>query len=157
VATRLDAPPPNSAELTRGGGGRGWVELVRATDDIEAHLLSGRLEEAGVETHTVKDRSAPGAWLYGGSNPWAPVVVLVRRLQLEEARLVLAEISFSGPAAERAPEDDASKGRWATRALVWWVAAIILGLIFTTIALVRTAELIRSCDVRLLCSEEGSR
>jgi hypothetical protein len=138
------------------------TQIYEGTNQIQrvviARSIFGKdLEEAGVETHTVKDRSAPGAWLYGGSNPWAPVVVLVRRLQLEEARLVLAEISFSGPAAERAPEDDASKGRWATRALVWWVAAIILGLIFTTIALVRTAELIRSCDVRLLCSEEGSR
>ncbi len=89
MPTRLQAPPPPAGTRSGGGGGSGWIQLVKAADDIEAHLLAGRLAEAGIEVQTLPDRAAPGAWLYGGSNPWAPVRVLVRRRQLEEARLVL--------------------------------------------------------------------
>ena len=94
----VDRPPPPVSQ-ERGGGDQSWVELLKASDDIEAHLLGGRLLEAGIEARNVKDRSGP-AWMYGGSNPWAPVTILVRRAELEAARLVLAEISWSAPAYE---------------------------------------------------------
>ncbi len=115
---RSSDPPPPPAERWPGGGGSGWVTLATAANDIEAHLLVGRLGEAGVDVHVLKDRSAPGAWLYGGANPWAPVHVLVRKLQLDEARLVLAEISFEAPPADR------SIGMVARRdwkiPVMWW-------------------------------------
>jgi hypothetical protein len=136
--------------LNAGGGGRGWVELLRATDDIEAHLLTGRLGEAGIDTMSVPDRSAPGAWLYGGSNPWAPVAILVRRIQLEDARLVLAEISWAAPAFEQVPEPERESRR--SGALVWWAAAITLGVIFTSIGLLRTAQSLNGCEVPIICA-----
>jgi hypothetical protein len=98
--------------------------------------LAGRLAEAGVETQTLPDRTAPGAWLYGGSNPWAPVTVLVRRRQLDEARLVLVEISWSGPAAE--PGHPPAQPRPVP--LLWWATAVALGVLFTAAALLQATR-----------------
>ncbi|MDQ3987068.1 MAG: DUF2007 domain-containing protein [Actinomycetota bacterium] len=150
----IDAPSaPVSLDLG-GGGGRGWVELLRATDDIEAHLLTGRLGEVGIETMSVKDRSAPGAWLYGGSNPWAPVAILVRKIQLEDARLVLAEISWTAPAFENASEAERRGHR--SGAVAWWAAAIALGMIFTAIGLLRTAQGLNGCEIPIICDTSES-
>jgi Putative prokaryotic signal transducing protein len=135
VGAKLDLPPPPT--VTGRGGGSGWVELARARDDIEAHLLTGRLNEAGVETTVVKDRFAPGAWLYGGSNPWAPVSVYVRRFQLEEARLVLAEISYQAPSAkEPEPKELPARMTWK-----WWLVAVAMGIVLTWAAVVESARL----------------
>jgi hypothetical protein len=128
-------PPPPAQLRTGGGGGGDWIELTRARDDIDAHLLCGRLDEAGVAARTVKDRHAPGAWLYGGSNPWAPVLVLVRRLQLDDARLVLARISLEAPAAtlrDRTALDHTGRLRW--------VAALALGFVLTATTLAQVAS-----------------
>jgi hypothetical protein len=93
--------PPRRLDDLNGGGGSGWVPLYKAANDIDAHLLIGRLHGMGIETRTLVDRGAPGAWLYGGLNPWAPVTVYVRGFQLEDARLVLAEVAWAAPAAGR--------------------------------------------------------
>ena len=141
---------PGTPDPDLGGGGAGWVELLIAGNDIEAHLLIGRLAEAGVETRTVKDRSGPGAWLHGGSDPWAPVTILVKRVQLEDARLVLAEISWSQPTVD--PDDPtASRASAKPRALAWWAAAIALGIAFTSIALARTSGVLNGCEIPLIC------
>jgi Putative prokaryotic signal transducing protein len=126
-------PPPPVESPTGGGGGGDWVELIRARDDIDAHLLLGRLVEAGVEARTIKDRHAPGAWLYGGSNPWAPVVVLVRRFQLDDARLVLANISFYAP-------EPAPRGELALDPVRWWLVALALGVALTATTLAQVAS-----------------
>jgi Putative prokaryotic signal transducing protein len=145
----VDAAPPFS-----GGGGAPWVELTRTENDIEAHLLSGRLSEGGIECRRVKDRSAPGAWLYGGSNPWAPVTILVSRLDLESARIVLAEISWAQPAVDpSSPSSSIDSRSWA---LTWWAAAIVLGLVFTSVALARTADSLDSCELPLVCATQGA-
>jgi hypothetical protein len=149
VPTTIDAPPlPPNLEEERGGGGD-WIELVKVKNDIEAHLLTGRLEETGVETRLVKDRTDPGAWLYGGSNPWAPVAILVHRIQIEDARIVLAEISLRGPDAGQIEPPSPPEVR--RRALAWWIAAILLGLIFTAIALMRTDAAMESCARNQTC------
>ena len=145
----VDAPPP-PVRSRRGGGGSGWTQLTRAANDIDAHLLVGRLTEAGVESTTMKDRSAPGAWLYGGSNPWAPVVIMVRRMQLEDARIVLAEIAFELPAREAHAEEKEAHG-WR-RPLVWWAAALVLGALLTGISLMRTAEAFKRCGLAVCVS-----
>jgi hypothetical protein len=132
--------PPTRIDVYDGGGESDWVELFTARNDIDAHLLVGRLDEAGIQSHTVKDRSAPGAWLYGGSNPWAPVAVFVRRLQLEDARLVLAEISMRTPFVRPIPERSSRRGT-----LVWWAVALVLGAFFTWVGLERMQEEMRDC------------
>jgi hypothetical protein len=144
VGTSIPPPPVSTPEE---GGGSEWVELHRASNDIDAHLLTGRLEEAGIETRWVKDRGSPGAWLYGGSNPWAPVTIFVRRYQLVDARIVLADISLSNSSA---PDDDPNSSPW-TIPLVWWVTAILLGVAFTAVWLLGARGSIRSCEVPVVC------
>jgi hypothetical protein len=145
----LDPPiaPPETIE-DHGSGGSDWVQLIRASNDIDAHLLAGRLLESGIESRAVKDRSVP-AWLVGGSDPWTPVSVLVRRFQLEDSRIVLAELSFAGPDA--LPEPVRKNSRWSA-AIVWWVAALVLGVLFTGIALLNTADYLRSCNATGTCA-----
>jgi len=154
--------PPRSPDIgavdppaaTDGGGrGDGWATLAIAANDIEAHLLTGRLAEAAIESRLVKDRSAPGAWLHGGSNPWAPVTVLVRRLQLQDARIVMAELAFAGPSAER---PDTSAAQWRG-SVTWWIGAVALGLAFTALGLVQAANELARCNGVAACVAEARR
>ena len=143
-------PPPPTGSDGGGGGGSGWVRLLSAPNDIEAHLLVGRLGEAGVEARFLRDKGVPGAWLYGGSNPWAPVTVMVRQRQLEDARLVLAEVSFEGPA--HAPQA-AAKPSWRVP-VVWWVTAVTLGVLVTGAALAQVADAVFArCRVPIFCDD----
>ena len=141
--------PPPPARLTGdgGGGGSDWVELTRARDDIEAHLLTGRLHQAGVGTRAIKDRRAPGAWLHGGSNPWAPVSVLVLRRDLDAARVVLAEISLEG-CAEGLDVEDAGR----RTALAWTAIAVALGVVLCLVALTQAAAVASTCHSHWACT-----
>lgn len=156
MAVRIDAPAP-PVDHDRGGGDSEWVQLFRAAHDIEAHLLGGRLGEAGIESQWIKDRSGP-SWLIGGSDPWAPVTIMVRRYDLIPARIVLAEIAYDAPAADTTEAAaDPSRMTWK-RALIWWALALGLGILFTGTALMRTADTLESCDLPLLCGEtSGAR
>ncbi|MGH2819332.1 MAG: DUF2007 domain-containing protein [Actinomycetota bacterium] len=149
MSTTLDRPPPPVAGRG-GGGGRDWVELFRARDDIDAHLLVGRLEEAAIETRCVKDRREPGAWLYGGSNPWAPVTIYVRRHQLVDARMLLAELSLEVSGRPRARPEPAGR----RRSVVWWIAALLLGLLLTGAALMQVGRGLERCDLPVVCRSE---
>ena len=144
----LSPPPPAVTDRGGGGGGgTGWIHLTRARDDIDAHLLTGRLSHSGIETRTIVDRSAPGAWLHGGTNPWAPVNIYVRRIQLEDARLVLAEISYDAPSA--------TAGRPPGRrvATIWWATAIGLGVALTLVVLGQAVQTEPLCRALPFCEE----
>lgn len=145
MPTRLDLPPPPSALHDSGGGGSEWVPLITADNDIDAHLLEGRLNQAGVEVRAIKDRSGP-VWLHGGSNPWAPVAIWVRRFQLDDSRIVLAELSYQWPAA-RSDEREASG--WPP--IAWWAVAIALGILFTGIGLARTVDAFEARCATAVC------
>ena len=143
---------PLDGDVGNRGGGRGWVTLTRAPNDIEAHLLMGRLFEAGVETSGVKERNTSPSWAYGGSNPWAPVLVMVRRYQLDEARMVLAEVAYDAPAARHIEPPDPVQHR--RRALVWWALAVSLGLLFTALSYVQTAKDAERCRNDPACAAD---
>lgn len=148
----LDVPlPPLDEAIDFGGGGSGWIALARARDDIDAHLMTGRLNAAGVETSTVKD-FGNGAWLYGGWNPWAPVTVLVKRLQIEDARLVMAEISFDAPAVEPDRGVEVRRRRWIFP-LTWWMVALALGVLMTALSFVGMASQHEGnrCEIPIIC------
>ena len=134
-----------------GGGGSGWAVLARARDDIDAQLLVGLLAESGIETRVVKDPRAPGAWLYGGSNPWAPSAVMVRAIQLEDARFVLVEISFDAPAVEPTFEAPPSGRR---HSLTWWLTAVGLGAIMTALALAAPEGAGHECRSASSCPDD---
>lgn len=144
MSVRVDLPPPPVFDEIGGGrGDSGWIVLIKARHDIDAHLLSGRLAEAGIETRTVKDIAAPGAWLYGGSNPWAPVSVLVKKIDLDDARVVLAEISFAGPTADQLAARAVE--RHEDFPVVWWITALLLGAALSALVLF---QLTRWTDIR---------
>lgn len=149
----VGSPPTESLDDDRGGGDSGWVTLVRASNDIDAHLLGGRLTEEGIECRFVKDRSGPGAWLYGGSDPWAPVTVMVKRVQFDDARIVLAEASMRAPAVEPIRPLDAPRHALSST-VIWWALAIALGALFTGMALTQTARQIEPCRTAS-CSQPG--
>ncbi len=144
------SPPPVDHDGEGGGGGSGWVRLLRARNDIEGHLLAGRLNEAGVEARLVREKGAPSAWLYGGSNSWAPVTVMVRQRQLDDARLVLAEVSFEAPDHVR---EVAAEPDWRVP-VVWWATALALGVLVTGAALAEVANATFSrCRVPIFCED----
>ncbi len=154
TTVRLDPPssPPTVDDESNGGGGRDWVELFRAANDIEAALLIGKLADRAIESRTVKDRSQPNSWLYGGSNPWAPVLVYVRRLQLVDARILLAEISLA--IDDVSPRTDERTRRRVPR--VWWATALALGLSLSALALLQITEQERFCQLPVLCGDSGA-
>ncbi|MGH2807762.1 MAG: DUF2007 domain-containing protein [Actinomycetota bacterium] len=154
MSTRVDLPPPIADDIFEGGGGSEWVHLITARHDIDAHLLEGRLREAGIEARKVKDRGAPGAWLYGGSNPWAPVNILVRKLQLEDARVVLAEISWDGPTHDELTARGSQ--RRSSFGLVWWATALILGCVLIVLTLNQLARSTIPCQLPVLCGESAT-
>lgn len=139
VGERVRRDPAPPGPLREGpqesGGGSSWVELAKARNDIDAHLLSGRLAEAGIETRKIKQRGTSPSWLIGGSDPWAPVTVLVRRFELDDARLVLAELSWAAPSAGARPTPDELRPRH----VVWWAAALGLGILLTAGVLAEAA------------------
>ena len=152
MAIRLDPPPPHFDDLFGGSGGSGWVVLIKARHDIDAHLLTGRLAEAGIDTRTMPDVGAPGAWMYGGSNPWAPVSVLVKKHDLDDAKLVLAEISYEGPTADELAAQVAE--RHGSFAVVWWVTAVLLGAALSVLVLSQVARWTETgCQLPALCDQ----
>jgi len=149
MSVRLEPPasPPTLDDEERGGGGRDWVELFRASNDIDAALLLGMLDDQQIETRSVKDRTVPGSWLYGGSNPWAPVLIYVRRHQLDDARIILAEISLTSQGAPP-PLDERSRRRIPR---MWWATALALGVVLSAIAVQQVADQGRFCQLPILC------
>jgi len=148
MSVAVGLPPPATSTPT--GGNSRWVRLCRADNDIEAHLLVGRLTEAGIETRTITDRAAPSAWLYGGGNPWAPVTVYVLKIQLEDAHIALAETAFQGPAA---PTDGTRPGPAHRLPWKWWATALAMGLVLSGVALAQVGSSLEACRVPVLCDE----
>ena len=150
--TTVDRPPPDLLDHLGESGGSGWIVLIKARHDIDAHLLAGRLSEAGIESRMMPDVGAPGSWMYGGSNPWAPVTVLVKKLDLDDARLVLAEISYEGPTADQLAAQAVERHR--SFPVVWWVTAVLLGAALSFLVLsqvTRWSDM--SCQLPALCDE----
>jgi DNA segregation ATPase FtsK/SpoIIIE-like protein len=117
-----------------------WEQLASANDDIDAQLLVGVLADAGIETRLVKNRSGYGDYLYGGSNPWAPVEVHVHQHELAEARRIVEE-----QAAPSAPESDSdtssSEDSSERRSYTTVIAVAIVALIVLSFLLEQRASI----------------
>ncbi|HVL32771.1 MAG TPA: DUF2007 domain-containing protein [Actinomycetota bacterium] len=121
----LEPPPTITAE---GGGGGGWALLLTARGIIEAELVKGVLEAAGVVPVVLDARDpSPGAWMFLSGNVNAPVRVYVPLSQLDQARLALLE---SGLGLEEEPkqampaEAVRGPGVWT-----WALALVLLGIV----------------------------
>jgi len=123
----IDAPP---IETDRGGGGGGWAWLLTAHGIIEAELVRGVLESAGVLPVALDGRdTSPGAWMFLAGNVNALVRVFVPVSQLDAARLVLLEVGLMQ--AEQPEPPAARQGRTmiSTRT-IWLVVTAIVVIIF---------------------------
>ena len=116
-----------------------WLPLTVAADDIDSHLLAGRLEEEGVPVLFARDVSGYGDYLFGGANPHAPVHIMVPKDRLEEARRVVESVGHpavdeEGGWGNLSPSADdgldvptlAAGKRFPWR---WVIAVILLGLL----------------------------
>jgi hypothetical protein len=110
----------------------GWVDLIVATNEPEAHLIAGILQEAGIGSRLDTGRFTIGAGMYGVHNPMSPVAVMVERERLDEARSVLAETDLAVAEKDSEEEQDvdvlAEPQGVTWRTVVKWVAAVVAAL-----------------------------
>ena len=126
----IDAPP---TPTDQGGGGGGWAWLLTARGIIEAELVRGVLEAAGVVPVALDGRDpSPGAWMFLGGNVNALVRVFVPLAQLDSAKLVLLEAGFEQPEPPPAPPAPARGSRFYSRAI--WLAVTALVIVIFLVA-----------------------
>ena len=101
-----------------------WEQATTANDDIDAQLLAGVLDDAGIETRLVKNRSGYGDYLFGGSNPHAPVAIHVRTSQLDAARQAIDDAAEPEQVDESEPVR--SQPAWPTVVAIAIVGLIVL-------------------------------
>jgi hypothetical protein len=110
----------------------GWVDLIVARNEPEAHLIAGILQDSGISARLDTGRYTMGAGMYGAHNPMEPVAIMVEVERVEEARAVLAETELAATESSPLPEEeeqdvamlDAPRlDSW--RRIVKWVAAAI--------------------------------
>ncbi len=123
----IDSPP---APTDKGGGGGGWAWLLTARGIIEAELVRGVLESAGVVPVALDGRDpSPGAWMFLGGNVNALVRVFVPLAQLDSARLILLEAGFEQPDPPASAPPPVRTSRFHSRAL-WLVITAVVIVIF---------------------------
>lgn len=123
----IDAPPTGR---TGGGDGGGWAWLLTARGIIEAELVRGVLETAGIVPVALDGRDpSPGAWMFLSGNVNALVRVFVPVSLLDAARLVLLETGLSEPEPDvpaPAPKRAGRSRRWVLLVITVVVIAIFL-------------------------------
>jgi hypothetical protein len=123
----IDAPPD---EVDRGGDGGGWAWLLTAHGIIEAELVRGVLETAGIAPVALDGRdTSPGAWMFLSGNVNALVRVFVPASQLDSARLILLEAGFTAPEQPAPPPVEARAPRVSGRS-IWLVITAVVIIIF---------------------------
>src|SRR5438309_9322497 len=123
----IDSPP---APTDEGGGGGGWAWLLTARGIIEAELVRGVLESAGVLPVALDGRDpSPGAWMFLGCNVNALVRVFVPLAQLDSARLILLEAGFEQPEPP-APAPASARPPRLPRRMIWLVITAVVIAIF---------------------------
>jgi hypothetical protein len=120
----IDSPP---AATDEGGGGGGWAWLLTARGIIEAELVRGVLESAGVAPVALDGRDpSPGAWMFLSGNVNALVRVFVPLAQLDSAKLILLEAGFEQPEPAPAPQAPARASRFHSRAIWLAITALVI-------------------------------
>ena len=123
----IDSPP---AVTDPTGGGGGWAWLLTARGIIEAELVRGVLETAGIVPVALDGHdNSPGAWMFLSGNVNALVRVFVPASQLDSARLVLLETGFDAP-EQPAPPPPARPGHRLSGRTIWLVITAVVIIIF---------------------------
>ncbi|MGZ4205841.1 MAG: hypothetical protein ACXVQW_11175 [Actinomycetota bacterium] len=119
----IDAPP---AEISEGGGGGGWAWLLTARGIIEAELVRGMLEAAGIVPVALDGSDpSPGAWMFLSGNVNALVRVFVPVSLLDAARLALLETGFREP-ENASPSPTPPVGAFSGRRVLLVITAIVI-------------------------------
>jgi hypothetical protein len=133
----MEPAPPVPVDT---GGGGGWSWLVTARGVIEAELIRGVLESAGIVPVVLDSRDGtPGAWMFMSGNMNRLVRVYVPASLLDGARLELLDAELLDADADagldREPEVETRAPMPALRWLLVAVAFLVLaGLLLATLA-----------------------
>jgi hypothetical protein len=146
----LDPAPPGHHD---GGGGGRWAWLFTANDAVEAEIVRGLLETAGVPVALDWRDPSPFAWMHLSGNLFRPVPVYVPAGLVENARLHLLDIGLeSADAAEEADEESIA------RPAVWrerhrWVLAGATAMTLVAVGWLVFIEIFgfAPCFLRLFC------
>lgn len=146
----LDPAPPVDA----GGGGRGrWSWLLTASGIVEAELVRGVLDQAGVPVVLDRRDPSPFAWMYLAGNVNAPVQIFVPSGLLETARLHLLDAGVEGDralgAADAAPAAEPPRPSGIYRVLrqVLTVAVLLVAAWIVLMTMIGQG----TCALRLFC------
>lgn len=137
--------PPAAPEREGAGGGR-WAWLMTAAGAVEAELVRGRLEGAGVPVALDRRNPSPTAWLFLSSDVRAPVQVLVPAGLLEAARLELLEAGLAPPIPSPAVSGEGLPERRAILPIVAVLCAIAVASILVALTLHSA-----TCMLRIFC------
>jgi hypothetical protein len=123
----LQPAPPR--ERAGGGGGR-WAWLLTARDAVEAEIVRGLLEAAGVPVALDWRDPSPFAWMHLSGNLFRPVPVYVPASLIDSARLQLLELGLESTEEPAEPASDAGDSlAWRDRHRVLLKAATVLTLV----------------------------
>lgn len=145
-----DPAPPREHD---GGGDGRWAWLLTASDAVEAEIVRGLLEGAGVPVALDWRDPSPFAWMHLSGNLFRPVPVYVPAGLIDDARLHLLDMGLEGP--ERSEEFDGSlegsPASWRERHRV--VLAAVTGLTFVAVGWILFVEIFgfAPCLLRLFC------
>jgi hypothetical protein len=78
----------------------GWSRVAVAANEYQAHLIRGALEDEGIKVVFDPFASGAGAYLHAGSDPTAPVRILVPSEQNEAAGDVIIAFDTQGDTVE---------------------------------------------------------
>ena len=115
----------------------GWISVATAANEYQAHLIRGALEDEGIKVVLEAFATGAGAYLHAGSDPTAPVRMLVPRDQEDEAKGVLvaldAEVGTVEPdlpaEVDDVPNDVFAERRAGTPMKLLVLAAVVVATI----------------------------
>jgi hypothetical protein len=146
----LDPAPPREDD---GGGGGRWAWLLTARDAVEAEIVRGLLEGAGVPVALDWRDPSPFAWMHLSGNLFRPVPVYVPAGLIDNARLYLLDIGLDAPEQSEDPEDAAEVAppSWRERHRI--VLAAATGLTLVAVGWILFVEIFgfAPCFLRMFC------
>jgi hypothetical protein len=124
-----------------GGGGGGWAWLVTASGIIEAQLIRGVVEDAGVTPVWLDTFDpSPGAWMFMSGDPNAPVPIFVPLAMLDTARIALMESGFAPGDPDDAEPEPSERAARAPTWTGWWRIGIALAVIAIIVVLIASGR-----------------
>lgn len=154
MLVEMDAPgtgilEPAPPRTTWDGGGGGWAWLLTAGDTMEAEIVRGLLEAAGVPVALDWRDPSPFAWMYLSGNIHRPVPVYVPVSMLDAARLELLDSGLGLPETEEPPGPPRRELR-QRHPVLWLVVAVLTAAAVAWIVVVEVFGFV-PCALRLFC------